>query len=398
MRFLVVEDHPFQRGVLVHLLSSIDAHAILQAANGSEALALLEGDTSTRPDVIICDLDMPEMDGVELLTTIAERRLAGGVIIVSARESGILRSVETMARAMGFAVLGNFRKPVSAQQLRDALAKYAPNRQVSPPARERKFTPAQLRRAIEERQFRAAFQPKVRLVTRAFEGVEALARWPLPEGGAVPPSDFVPAVVSEGLITTLTEHMLEEACRALNAWEKDGLRLSVALNVSMVTLSDLAVVNRFADFARQRGIDTHRITFEVTETEVMTDVVRILNVLSRLRLKGFHLAVDDFGTGHSSLQQLNTIPFTELKLDRAFVHGCGQPGRQQHIVKSSIELAQHLGIRTVAEGVEAQADWDFLAANGCDEAQGFLITRALPPEEIPGWADAWRRRGSAALR
>ena len=390
VRAFVVEDHAFQREGLVTLLRAVGIQHVRDAANGREALAMLESDHEREPtDVILCDLEMPEMDGIEFLRTVAERKLARGVIIVSGREREILRGVDAMARASGLNVIARLSKPVSPEDLWAALSA-DPAANADPPGRAVNATPLDLRRAIEGGEFHCEFQPKVRLATGAITGVEALARWYPPGSAPVAPSGFIAAMVRAGLIDSLTRQMLDASCSALGQWERQGLSLTASVNVSMSTLSDVGVADRLAAQVLAQGIEPSRITFEVTETEVMSDAAAVLNVLTRLRLKGFRLAIDDFGTGYASLAQLNTIPFTELKIDRTFVRNCGQSHRLRNIVQSSIGLARRLDINTVAEGIETSEELDFLRLAGCDEGQGYYVARPMRAVELPSWAGRWR--------
>lgn len=387
IRAFVVEDHAFQRGGIVTLLRAIGIRHIREAANGREGLAMLAAEREfSPPDVILCDLEMPEVDGIEFLREVAERKLAHGVIIISGREPEILASVEAMLRAQGLAVLGKLGKPVSAEDLWRLLSSDPGAAAPAAPKHRLAFAAADLRRALEGREFGCEFQPKVSLATGAVVGVEALARWRPPGAAPVEPSEFVPALVDAGLIAALTDQMLDAACRALTSWAGQGLALSAAVNVSMAALSDLATADRLASQVNAHGIEPRRITFEVTETEIMSHVATVLNVLARLRLKGFRLAIDDFGTGYASLAQLNTLPFTEIKIDRTFVHNCGQSHRLRNIIRSSLELARRLNVRTVAEGIESREEWDFLRLEGCDEGQGHYIARPMAQEEIPPFA------------
>jgi len=387
IQVFVVEDHAFQRGGIVSMLRAIGIRHIREAANGREALAMLAVDREpSPPDVILCDLEMPEVDGIEFLRAVAERKLAHGVIIISGREPEILTSVEAMVRSLGLAVLGKLSKPVSPQDLWSVLSRDPAAPLPSAAERAPAFGARELRRAIEAREFQCEFQPKVRLDTGRLVGVEALARWRPPGAAPIGPKEFVPVMVREGLIAPLTAQMLDAACRALIAWDRRGLMLTAAVNVSMSALADLETADRFAAQVRAHGVDSRRVTFEVTETEVMSDVTTVLTVSARLRLKGFHLAIDDFGTGYASLAQLNTIPFTELKIDQTFVRNCGQSKQLRNIVRSSIELARRLNIRTVAEGIESREEWDFLRLSGCDEGQGHYIARPMPEAGILGYA------------
>lgn len=390
LRVFVVEDHAFQRGALVNILRALGVQQIEEAANGREALAALERAGPQATDVILCDLEMPEMDGIEFLRTVAERRLARGVVIVSGREPEILRSVDAMVRAMGLAVLGRLKKPPSIEALRRALSSEPhpdPGHAAAPV-----LAADQLRRALDAGEFHAEFQPKVSFVDGALTGVEALARWQRSDGPPVGPDVFVPALVHAGLVTSLSERILEDACRALKTWDAAGLSVAVSVNLSGAVVSGPAVVDRLLGQVLANGVDPRRITFEVTETEVMADIAAMLNVMARLRLKGFGLSIDDFGTGYSSLAQLNTIPFTELKIDQAFVHKCPRSRHLRSIVEATVALARQLGLNSVAEGVTTRDEWDLLAALGCKEAQGFGIAPAMPAAELPAWAARWPRR------
>lgn len=390
VRTFVVEDHAFQRGVLVKLLRAIGIQHIGEAANGQEALAMLEAERErSRPDVILCDLEMPEMDGIAFLREVAQRKLAGSVLIISGREPEILAGVETMVRASGLAVLGRLGKPVSPEDLWAAMSA-EPNAGANDAAGATPLDADTLQRALEAREFKCEFQPKVRLAGGEIVGVEALARWRRDGGTPAPPARFVPAMVRAGMIGSLTRQMLDGACVALQMWDREALKLTASVNISMSALSDIDTANQLAAQVMAHGVEPKRITFEVTETEVMSDVATVLNVLTRLRLKGFRLAIDDFGTGYASLAQLNTIPFTELKIDRTFVRNCGQSHRLRNIVQSSIDLARRLSIRTVAEGIETREEWDFLRMGGCDEGQGHFIARPMVAEALPGWAALWQ--------
>lgn len=387
LKVVLVEDHELQRTLLADFLGRIGVRSIRQAANGREALQLLDGDGEVAADVIVCDLEMPEMDGVEFLREVAARKLARGVIIVSSHDSSVMRSVEVMAAASGLTVLGYLKKPFGPDRLRALLSRDLPAAQAAPAPLA--LDAGVLRAALEAGEVHAAFQPKVRLADGTVVGAEALARW---TRGAVPlrPLDFIPAMRVAGLMPLLTERILDEACRALMDWERAGLRCAVSLNVSMETLGDLQTTDRFATRVRGHGVDPARIMIEIAETEVMSDLVSVLNVLARLRLKGFRLSIDDSGTGHASLSQLSTIPFNELKIDRSLVRCCTTSNRLRTLVDASLELARRMGISSVAEGVESYAEWDFLRRAGCDEAQGFFIAPAMPAANFPAWVSRWR--------
>jgi EAL domain-containing protein (putative c-di-GMP-specific phosphodiesterase class I) len=186
----------------------------------------------------------------------------------------------------------------------------------------------------------------------------------------------------------LTEWVLVQACLARQGWAA-AVAQPVSINVSMLSLTDVSVADRYLALARRHHVDPAQIIIEVTEDAVMKDAARSLDVLARLRLKGFGLSIDDFGTGYSSLHQLSSIPFTELKVDQSFVHGAVGDERKRAMVEASLELARKLKLTSVAEGVETRAEWDLLARLGCDLAQGWFVSQALPADEVVAWMSHW---------
>lgn len=221
-------------------------------------------------------------------------------------------------------------------------------------------------------------------------GVETLVRWNHPRNGLVFPERFIAIAEQHGLINELTQTVLSAALRQLRAWRDRGLALQVAVNVSMENLRTLAFPDWVAEQLAAAGLPAGSLILEITESQLMVDKVASLDTLSRLRLKQVGLSIDDFGTGHSSLSLLRDIPFSELKVDRSFVHGASYDASLRAIVEASLAMARQMGLTTVAEGVEEKADWEFLRSAGCDQAQGFMIARPMPAVRLPGWLDHWR--------
>jgi EAL domain-containing protein (putative c-di-GMP-specific phosphodiesterase class I) len=221
--------------------------------------------------------------------------------------------------------------------------------------------------------------------------VEALVRWQRADGHVVMPRHFIPVIEREGLAEAVTESMLVQSCRWKRRWDEAGMRLRLSVNVSPATLHDPAAADHYQRLVQEAGVDPAEVVLEITESLVMADAARGLGVLARLRLKGFGLSIDDFGTGYSSLAQLSQVPFTELKIDQGFVAGVHAQPRKRAVVEASIDLARKLGLETIAEGVETTEDWQALAALGCDVAQGYLISPAVPGEELVATIGRWRR-------
>ncbi len=386
---MVLEDHDFQRRMVLNLLRELGATNLLEAANGRAALTLLSS-REEPVDIILCDLDMPEMDGVAFIGHVAEQQLSLAVAVVSGMEASILNSVETMARAYGLQVLGTIAKPLTRQELSDCLDRFQPRNSAKHAyVVVDEFKAEDLHRGLAQREFLPFFQPKVSFSTGEVVGVEALVRWFRPGNGVVSPLYFIPQMEAEGLVIALTESLLGQTCAYLRAWSERGLGLAASVNVSMQCLSDVSFADRLHDLVQAAGCDTKQITLEVTETDVMSEVAKVLNVLARLRIKGFGLSIDDFGTGYSSLQQLSNVPFTELKIDQSFVKDSPDQPRHRTIVETSLDLSRKLNLKSVAEGVETRAEWDLLKYLGCELAQGYFIARPMPGHQIPEWVQLW---------
>ena len=390
LRVLVVEDHGFQRRVALRLLADCGITDALEAADGVSALAVLERQPQP-PDVVLVDLDMPGMDGIEFIGHVAQRRLARAVALVSALDPALLNTVQTMARAYGLFVLGSVEKPLTSDKLLAVLGKYEEHQGEVGEDEIVEISADEIRAALAAGEVQPWFQPQVEFGNGKVIGVEALARWCRRDGRVVPPRHFVPVAERSGLADALTETMLVEACRWKRRWDQAGMRLRLSVNVSPATLHDPAAADHYQRLVQELGVDPSEVVLEITESLVMADAARGLGVLARLRLKGFGLSIDDFGTGYSSLAQLSQVPFTELKIDQGFVAGVHAQPRKRAVVEASLDLARKLGLETVAEGVETTEDWQVLAALGCDAAQGYLISPAVPGEELVATIGRWRR-------
>jgi EAL domain-containing protein (putative c-di-GMP-specific phosphodiesterase class I) len=243
---------------------------------------------------------------------------------------------------------------------------------------------AALSSALEQSEFHLHYQPKLDLRSGAITSLEALMRWQHPTRGAISPVDFIPFAECSTFIDRLTNWLTEEASRQLRAWDGDGVQVDVALNISSRNLHEARLADVLDEHCRANGIAPERVTLELTETAAMRDAVQMIDVLARLRLKGFKLSIDDFGTGYSSLAQLHRLPFSEIKIDRSFVTDCVTSGESRSIVKLVIDLAHALGMTAVAEGVESADVLDQLRELGCDQAQGNHIARPLAVGDVLG--------------
>jgi EAL domain-containing protein (putative c-di-GMP-specific phosphodiesterase class I)/CheY-like chemotaxis protein len=396
LRFLVVEDHDFQRGAVLRMLARLGATDCLEAADGEAAVRVLAG-AQPPVDIIISDLDMPGMDGIEFIRTVGASGRPVAIVATSAAERSVLASVESMAAAYGIALLGVLTKPLMLPALQEVIARHRP----APPssvAGGQVFSLQEIRAGLARDQFEPFLQPKVELATRRVRGFEALARWRHPEAGVVAPQGFVPVMEEHGLIDDLTGVMLRKAAACCGRWRAAGHDLSVAVNLSVKTLADVQMADRLVALVKAAGIEPRHVILELTESAAAGDKLGpVLENLARLRLKGFGLAIDDFGTGYSSLQQLARVAFTELKIDHSFVRHAAGREAAMILLQSTLEMAHKLKLVSVAEGVETGTEWDLLKRLGCHLAQGYFIARPMDAADVPGWLEAYRSQARAQL-
>ncbi len=386
---LVVEDHDFQRQVAIRLLQQMGVGSVMDAPDGRSALVEL-GRQEHPADVVLVDLDLPHMDGIEFIGHVARERLANAVVVLTALDPSLLNTVRLMARASGMRVLGTVEKPLTQAKLSEVIDLYFTADLLADEDPAPDIDAGLLAEALANDAFEAWFMPQVALSSGFVTGVEALARWSL-NGRPVPPVRFIPELERSSLIDALTERILAQACRWLSRWREAGMKLDVSVNVSMHNLADTAAADRYEAIVQAAGVDPHDVTLEITESAMMHEAAQVLNVLARLRLKGFGLSVDDFGTGWSSLAQLAQLPVTELKIDRGFINGAAD-GRNRAVVEASLDLGRKLKLVTVAEGVRSVDEWQMLAELGCSRAQGELIGMAVPGDQLDAAIEKWRRR------
>jgi diguanylate cyclase len=243
----------------------------------------------------------------------------------------------------------------------------------------------QLRRALTTGELVVHYQPKADLRTRQILGVEALVRWQHPTHGLLGPGEFIPLAETTGLIRPLTTYVLDAALRQCRAWLDTGHQLTVAVNLSTRCLLDLTLPDQITRLLADTAVAPQHLVLEITESAIMTDPTRALDILNRLHTQGVQLAIDDFGTGYSSMAYLKRLPVDELKVDRSFVTHLRNDQNDAAIVRSTIDLGHNLGLRVVAEGVEDQATLNQLATLDCDSAQGYHLARPMPPAELNTW-------------
>jgi len=390
IKILAIDDEPFMLKLLASMLANLGYNSVSTCDSGQAALALI-GSPNGSPDLILLDLNMPEMDGLEFVRRLVERHFGGSVILVSGEDERMQQAAEKLASAHGITVLGHLHKPATPAGLEKMIRKLTEPLRCKLPTEKKIYHADEVRAAIANGELVNFYQPKVVTSTGRVMGVEALVRWRHPSDGIVYPDQFICVAEAHGLIDDLTKVVLTNAFAQSRLWQESGLMLQISVNLSMDNLVALDFVGMVVRLAAQSGVAPQMMMLEVTETRLMKDLRISLEILTRLRLKRFRLSIDDFGIGNSSLAQLRDIPFDELKIDQSFVHGACNNAKLRAMFDSCLNLAKQLGLEAVAEGVEDQADWDFVRNRGCDIAQGYFVAKPMQSAELPEWIKTWDR-------
>jgi len=377
-RILVVDDHPLQCLHVETLLKDIGLHDVQCADSAIEAMVKLQQQPY---QLVVLDLDMPGSDGVQFIDRLADMPFAPWLAICSSCDGSILKSVEQMALAKRLPVIGAFSKPFSAAhalQLQQRLLQATPGRSGSAQPHVLPHVDAGgLLQAMDHGAIHGRFQPKIDVASRRVVGVEVLARWQHPLSGLLSPAAFLPAIDHHNLQQELLMCMLKDGLAAHLAWQARGHMLPFSINLPVPLLETADLPDLVAEAVAGAGVSPANVVFELLEDEPIQALDLFHRGVSRLRLKGFGLSQDDFGRGYSSMYNLLSTPFTEMKIDRAFVSGAWKEPARHAVLASAVELGHELGLTVTAEGVETEDDLACLRRLGCDRAQGFLFSPAV---------------------
>lgn len=376
----------------------------LGAEHYTHASAFLESVNNAAPDVILLDLFLPDLDGVEVIKRLANLDCQSRLILVSGAEDKVLSSATRLAASLGLNVIGSLTKPFALRGLGKLLnihnassAAFQISRSIidGPPLET-------LALAIKENALTAFCQPKVSADKGEILGFEILARWIHPDFGFVGPDYFIQLAEKNGLIKHLSLNLFKQSLiwfksfserfYQVNPARVTTQRLSLALNISATSLNDETLFDELVQLCTRYDVEPSDIMLEITETAAMCDPVNSLSMLIQLRMKGFSLSIDDFGTGFSSILQLVRMPFSEVKIDRGFVLNLTESKESRHVVKAVVDLAHSLNVSVTAEGVENKETAKILKAFGCDSLQGYYFGKPMPfsqaSEEFLGGFDS----------
>lgn len=389
-QILIVEDEPFQRAIMVKMFAQLTQAKIEVAEDGIEALQLMT--QLPELDLIVCDLSMPRMDGVELVRKLADNRHDPILILASATATEVINSVKEMAYSYGFSQVYCLEKPIVHRQMADTIKQinHYLNQQ-KPNWSNANYTPSdqEIIQAIANNEIHPFFQPQIDLETGRVCGTEVLARWKHPQHGLIMPGKFIPHLTRLNLNEKLNQQMLFQSARYACEWQNLGYEIGLSININPTQLTDVRFADQCLAILSHTGFPAHLLTIEVTENELSPNLAHMLDTLNRLRLNGINISLDDFGTGHSSLMQMTTMPLNEIKIDQYFVSRLLNDNKCLAAAISTLALGHNLGVDVIAEGVEDNETIATLYRLGCKNVQGFYFSKALPHQQFLTWLTKW---------
>jgi len=352
----------------------------------TEAISFFdETESYAESSIMVLDLNMPNMDGVEVMRQMVKTNRRLPLILVSGYDSGILHSAEQLAKAYSLDIIATIAKPLEFSKFKGIVQKHSKIEKRQGTSSELSISVEELKNAIHQNQLILHYQPQINVQSGELTGVEALVRWQHPEHGLIYPNLFISLAENNGLIGDLTDQVIKQAVDQACYWKSNNLACQISVNISAENITSLSSPEHLSQMLKDKDLAPSLLTLEVTESVLMGQLTTSLDILTRLRIKGINLSIDDFGTGYSSLSQLYRMPFTELKVDQSFVMNITKDDEARGIVKTCIMLGHELNMHVVAEGVEDKQTLELLGQLNCDLAQGYHIARPMPAEDIIPW-------------
>ncbi len=403
-KIYIVDDDEQQ----AHLMQAMAETADLETILYTSSLEFLS--TAINPfDIVVLDLQMPEKDGIEIMRELAAQNIKPAFILVSGFDERVLHSARQLAESKQLNVITTLSKPIKAKHfitlLKETFNKCNQNylqhsEKDSPPEQtssvleqpdvkhsENIITIDELKLGIRQHQLKVHFQPQVSLDNSDLKGAEVLVRWQHPKKGLLLAEHFIPLAENHMLMNLLTEEILKLTIAEYHKLTARKINIKVSINLSSQNVTDLAMPEKLARLIKSNHIEPESIELEISESALMNEISDSLDILNRLRMKGFSLSLDDFGSGYSSLVKLYQAPFAELKIDQHFVMRMTQDPDAVAIVRICILLAKELKMRAVAKNVESEEVWNQLKKLGCDTAQGNFIAKPMPTDDFINWVN-----------
>jgi EAL domain-containing protein (putative c-di-GMP-specific phosphodiesterase class I)/CheY-like chemotaxis protein len=383
---MVVEDHEFQRLTTLQILANLGAGALLEAADGEGALALLDADP--RPDIVVCDLDMPGMDGVEFLRRVAELGAGTAIVIASGLDDSVLRSAEATARGYGLEVLGAIRKPLTARLLLQAVGLHRPVSAPEPVPGLQDDDP--WAGALRDERVTVRVRPRVDLATGRLGAIEVRAHR-VQDGTsiAVDAATDPRGPAAGAAASAVADRVARAGLAAQAALGEAGELVDVVLVLPPAALAGAAIVDRLAELAAGAGSELARVCVALPDARGASPAAAPLGLLTRLRVRGFGLGIDGFGTAHATLQELERLPLTEVTIAAdALARGTAST-RGAEAFAATVQALRDQGLDVVCDGCDSRAEWALALQAGCRRAQGALIGPPVAPEDVAAWLRTW---------
>lgn len=384
-RILIVDDEPGIGEFIFDVATDMGFEAIaIQHASKFEVIY------STGFDVVILDLIMPERDGVEILRFMAEQQASEKIILISGYDLGVLHSAQELALEHKLNIIASLSKPIVHEEL-EALLGTITSTKEKPSGNQFELLDSpdkeELQKAIHLCELETWYQPQLDIKSGLLVGVETLIRWHHPQRGLLMPSIIIPLAERSNMMAELTTEVIEQSLGQLASWQKQNFKTNVSINIPANYLQELSIPEQINEKISSYHLQSEQVILEVTESGVMQDLTKSLDVLTRLRMKKIELSIDDFGTGYSSMVQLYRAPFSEIKIDKSFVMQATANAEALAIVEITIMLGHKLEMTVVAEGIEDKETWNLLSDLGCDRAQGYFIARPMPAAQLLAWVN-----------
>ena len=383
LNVLIIEAHAAQAGLMRRMLTNLGVGVIDVASRGEAALDILN---KGKVDLLFCDVDVPGVDGVEFLHHLGDLARAPAVCLLSGNDERIIKAAEAMARMCGLNLLGSLDKPFDSNRLDTIVSAIAGGRSAMTRGLGHDILkPADLDLGLQKGAIELLYQPHINVGDGSLSGVEAFLRWHSEKHGTLGPGYIIPAAERHGFIDDVAREVISQAVDQAAKWKEDGLSVRMAVNISDLNLN----VPQFPEFVAatvsRAGIETELFALEIAESALGSTLLGQANVLNRFRRQGLHLTLDDFGGGIDVLD-LQQLPFSDFKVDRAFVAGASRDPEKRAAFRNCVQTARELRIPIIAKGVETHEDWMFVIDSGGTAAQGFHIAKPMAPSALRAWA------------